>query len=343
MGNTCVGSGCCNPISNAANPRKPLDKPFTDPSPVFQSEHPGYHLSLAKMDSAPSSSVVGIHGHNSSATGGAGLGVHHHLIANSEASLLRIDNSSSTRKSCFVPRIPPLGRSGSSENKHNSTISETKMNSLFDKYRDCEEAILTPGTEALLNDLELRPDEFRVLVLAWKCNAEQMCRFTRPEFIQGCRALKADNLRGLQQRLPEAASEALSRPELFKDLYRYTFRFGLLSTCTINTSTSVELRTLPIDMAISLWQLVFAAPRKPLILDRWVHFLQKHPGQVRGVSRDTWNMFQNFAEAVGDDLSVYDEDEAWPSLFDDFVEYENDQANQNYETGKDKEASPLHN
>ena len=47
-------------------------------------------MSLAKMDSAPSSSVVGLHGLNTS-----GLGIHHHLIANSEASLLRISNTSS--------------------------------------------------------------------------------------------------------------------------------------------------------------------------------------------------------------------------------------------------------
>ena len=54
-------------------------------------------------------------------------------------------------------------------------------------------------------------------------------------------------------------------------------------------------------------------------------------------------MFLNFCESVGNDLSVYDEDEAWPSLFDDFVEYENDQANQNYETVRKepKEDSPL--
>ena len=51
---------------------------------------------------------------------------------------------------------------------------------------------------------------------------------------------------------------------------------------------------------------------------------------MRGISRDTWNMFLNFSETVGNDLSVYDEDEAWPSLFDDFVEYENDKVNQNH-------------
>ena len=42
-------------------------------------------------------------------------------------------------------------------------------------------------------------------------------------------------------------------------------------------------------------------------------------------------MFLNLIEAVGDgDLSSYDDSEAWPSLFDDFIEHENDRmANRN--------------
>ena len=41
-------------------------------------------------------------------------------------------------------------------------------------------------------------------------------------------------------------------------------------------------------------------------------------------------MFLNLIEAIGDgDLSSYDDSEAWPSLFDDFIEQENDKANQN--------------
>ena len=51
--------------------------------------------------------------------------------------------------------------------------------------------------------------------------------------------------------------------------------------------------------------------------------------QVRGIPRDTWNMFLNFVTSVGTDLSLYDDTEAWPSLLDDFVEFENDQLNQN--------------
>ena len=42
--------------------------------------------------------------------------------------------TSAPRKS-FVSRIPPLGRSGSSETKHGS---EAKINSLFDKYRNID-------------------------------------------------------------------------------------------------------------------------------------------------------------------------------------------------------------
>ena len=33
-------------------------------------------------------------------------------------------------------------------------------------------------------------------------------------------------------------------------------------------------------------------------------------------------MFLNLTETVGEDLSAYDDAEAWPSLFDDFVEAE---------------------
>ena len=46
-------------------------------------------------------------------------------------------------------------------------------------------------------------------------------------------------------------------------------------------------------------------------------------------------MFLNFVTTVGSDLTLYDDMEAWPSLFDDFVEFENDQLNQNSSTMQD--------
>lgn len=215
-----------------------------------------------------------------------------------------------------------------------SKPSDTKLNSLFDLYKDeMEDAILAEGIEQLCKDLQVCPDEFKVLVLAWKLNAEQMCRFSRVEFVRGLKIMRADSIKSIQSRLPEIVNEVSNDPELFKDLYRFTFKFGLDSV--------VGQRILPSDMAVVLWRLVFTV-REPPILNRWLNFLENRP-VIRGIPRDTWNMFLNFSEAVGNDLSCYDDNEAWPSLFDDFVEYENDHTNQNISKDKECEAFLIKN
>ena len=52
--------------------------------------------------------------------------------------------------------------------------------------------------------------------------------------------------------------EAAANPALFKDLYRFTFSFGL----------EPGQKVLPIEMASSLWQLVFS-PLNPPLLSRY--------------------------------------------------------------------------
>lgn len=228
---------------------------------------------------------------------------------------------SASEKRSFYSRIPPLAKSASNEVRRLSSkdYSEAKIANLFDQYKDqhCD-VILSEGIEHLCRDLDVKPEEFKVLVLAWKFGAETMCRFSRKEFVSGCKALKVDSIKGIQSKFPEMLLE-VQDPEKFKDLYRFTFKFGL--------DADAGQRILPSEMAVLLWKLVFSQ-REPIVLKRWLTFLERHP-HIRGIPRDTWNMFLNFTEAVGDDLSSYDDTEAWPSLFDDFVEYENDQLNQN--------------
>lgn len=225
------------------------------------------------------------------------------------------------------PKLPPIRRT-SAEGKRmlnpSKDFSETKVAALFESYRDAnEDAITADGIERLCADLDVRPEEFRVLLLAWKMDAQTMCRFTREEFMGGLRSLRVDSVRGIQGKFPEMLQEVQVKVH-FKDLYRWTYKFGL--------DTDVAQRTLPVDMALSLWKLVFSQSEPP-ILKRWLGFLERHPS-IRGVPKDTWDMFLNFCEAVGDDLSCYDDTEAWPSLFDDFVEHENDMENQNVQPDK---------
>lgn len=195
-------------------------------------------------------------------------------------------------------------------------VSDNTLNALFEEYKDTkEDAILSEGIERLCNDLGYKPDDFAILVLAWRLDASQMCRFTKSEFIQGLQAIRADTIDEIRRRLEQIVDKLKTDLDMFKQLYRFTFRFGL----------EPGHRIVSLEMAILLWQLVFTVHTPP-ILDRWLFFLGQHPN-IRGVPKDTWNMFLNFSETF--DIASYDDTEAWPSLFDDFVEYETDRANQN--------------
>ncbi|XP_033106082.1 DCN1-like protein 3 [Anneissia japonica] len=189
--------------------------------------------------------------------------------------------------------------------------SEARINHLFETYKDAsEDSILSEGMEKFCQDLVVDPEDVIMLIIAWKFDASMMCRFTRKEFLSGFKLLKVDSIERLKQKFAELQQEVKDDSK-FKDLYRYTFNFGLES--------DRGQRSLPIEIAIPLWELVFTN-RVPPILDRWCNFLKQN--DVRGISRDTWQMFLNFTEVIGADLSNYDDNEAWPSLFDDFVEYE---------------------
>ncbi|XP_023147175.2 DCN1-like protein 3 [Amphiprion ocellaris] len=211
-----------------------------------------------------------------------------------------------------TPIIPALGPC-KDECSDGDGLSVLRIEELFCCYKDeQEDNILEEGMERFCNDLCVDPAEFRVLVLAWKFQAATMCKFTRKEFVEGCKAIQADSLEGICSRFPCMLLEAQCE-ENFKDLYRFTFQFGL--------DAEEGQRSLQREIAIALWRLVFTQDT-PAILERWLDFLAENPSGIRGISRDTWNMFLNFTQAIGPDLSNYSEDEAWPSLFDTFVEWE---------------------
>jgi len=213
-------------------------------------------------------------------------------------------------------------------------------------HQNHEDAIVAEGILQLCADLDLAPDDFRILLFAWKCDAAQMGRITKQEFIQGCRLLGTDTVRSLKSSL-ELLVKEVEDSEVFSEVYRYAFRFALDAEC--------GQRSLPVDVAVSLWRLVFTH-RPNLLLERWIEFLEQNPPPVRAIPRynimffvllqilnsllycrDTWCMFLHLVDAVGEDLSRYDDTEAWPSLFDDFVEWANDRANQNVQVSNNKD------
>lgn len=83
-----------------------------------------------------------------------------------------------------------------------SQLADNAINKLFEEYKDCkEDSILSEGIERLCADLQYKPDEFPILVLAYCLDAMQMCCFTRHEFIQGLKQLQATTVPEIRQRL----------------------------------------------------------------------------------------------------------------------------------------------
>ncbi len=191
-----------------------------------------------------------------------------------------------------------------------SEYDETKIEIMFEKYKDeTEDSILVNGMERFCQDLGVNPAEFSVLVLAWKFNASKMCRFTKQEFVEGCKLLKVDNVNSIKHKMADIGKAVRQNTEDFRDLYKFTFGFGL--------DVDEGQRSLPVNMAIPLWKLVFG-DTAPAYMDQWYEYIEDR--EVKVIPKDTWNMFLHMAESIESDFSNYDECEAWPSLFDDFVE-----------------------
>ena len=181
---------------------------------------------------------------------------------------------------------------------------------LYNRYVNPEMGqISAEGIEQLCSDLDLNPEDFRVLVLAYSLGAQVMCRFTEDEFVKGCEKLGITSLESMKQTIPTLLNAVKTS---FADFYHWTYKFAL--------DIESGQRTLPIDMSLSLWKLVFQQNYPP-ILDRWLNYLETST-TIKGISKDTWDMFLIFVDQIGDDLESYDDSEAWPSLLDDFVEHE---------------------
>uniref|UniRef100_A0A8C9I0S1 DCN1-like protein n=1 Tax=Piliocolobus tephrosceles TaxID=591936 RepID=A0A8C9I0S1_9PRIM len=199
--------------------------------------------------------------------------------------------------------------SGDAGRESKSNVEESSLQGLEELFRcykdEWEDAILEEGMERFCNDLCVNPTEFRVLLLAWKFQAATMCKFTRKEFFDGCKALSADSSDRICAQFPSLLTEAKLEDKV-KDLYQFTFQFGL--------DSEEGQWSLHRQITIVLWKLV-STQNNSLVFDQWLNFLTENPLRIKAISWDSWNMFLNFTQVIGPDLSNnHSEDEAWSNL-----------------------------
>ncbi|KWU44285.1 defective in Cullin neddylation protein 1 [Rhodotorula sp. JG-1b] len=196
----------------------------------------------------------------------------------------------------------------------NSAQVTKNLETLWTKYCDPSQPheISMDGTMQYCADLGVDPSEVIMLALAWFTKAPTMGRFSKREWVEAWQAIGADTLERQKQQV-DVLRKQLETPETFRKVYIFAFDYA----------KTEGQKSLQFEIAQELWNLLIpldpASSFPPEHLAMWITFLTEKGG--RAVSKDSWNLFLDFTRTIDPAFKQYDEDAAWPSVIDDFVEY----------------------
>ncbi|GER27407.1 defective in cullin neddylation protein [Striga asiatica] len=186
-----------------------------------------------------------------------------------------------------------------------------RIDQLFYSYADNSTAMIDPeGIESICSDLNVDHTDVRLLMLAWKMQAERQGYFTLDEWRTGLKALRADTIPKLKKSLVDLEKE-VRRPSNFVDFYSYAFRYCL---------TEEKQKSIDIESICILLDLVLGSQFRSQV-DSLNQYL-KIQIDYKVINKDQWMGFYRFCHEVSfPDLSNYDPDLAWPLILDNFVDW----------------------
>ncbi|KAH8599876.1 Cullin binding-domain-containing protein [Bisporella sp. PMI_857] len=209
---------------------------------------------------------------------------------------------------------------GKSASSSKDKEEKEKLAQLFENYRestDEEGQINVNGLVKYFEDIGLDLESVGFLVPVEIIQAPAMGTSTKDGFIDGWKAIGADNLSKQKVHVAGQIKKLSTDTDLLKRVYRHAFIFA----------KEKDQKAIPLETAIVFWGLLFNEPSKPWItsstnwIDLWIGFLKAK--WTKSVNKDMWNQtFEFFLKTLQDEtLSFWSEDGAWPGVIDDFVAY----------------------
>ncbi|KAJ6784044.1 hypothetical protein PWT90_00331 [Aphanocladium album] len=203
-----------------------------------------------------------------------------------------------------------------------SSPLDAELDSLFNSLRSENDAKDQMDLEStmnyLSNDLKVNIENAELFVVLELLQAPSVGEISRKGYVDGWKDADVEASNEEHAKHVRGLVKSLSTdPILFKKVYKYAFVVG----------REKDQKALSLEIANVYWDMLFAPPgmewkngqRDWLAL--WKQFLAEK--WTRSVNRDMWNMALEFAfKSIDDDsLSFWNEDGAWPSVIDDFVEW----------------------
>ena len=100
----------------------------------------------------------------------------------------------------------------------------------------------------------------------------------------------------------------------YKQFYKWVFK---------HVREDEKKKSIPTDLAITLWQLVFTKQKSSMpLLDLWLEFCDKVKDKdMKVISRDVWEQIYDFLKETKSIDSYDDAGGAWPVAVDEFIEW----------------------
>ncbi|BGP35203.1 Scaffold-type E3 ligase [Rhodotorula toruloides] len=176
------------------------------------------------------------------------------------------------------------------------------LEALWAQYRDpaSPEEIGMDGTTRYCEDLGVSLEDVVFLALAEFTGAPSMGKFAKQTWVRAWQGVGCDTLERQKRHVADLRAQ-LSNPEAFRRIYIFAFDYA----------KEPGQKSLHFEIAQELWKLL--VPLDPASttfsstnLAAWIDFLASKGG--RAVSKDTWNLFLDFARSIDPDFGNYDEE-----------------------------------
>jgi len=211
--------------------------------------------------------------------------------------------------------------------------SPARLTALYKTYADPDDLsqIPTSGLVQLCEDAGMPMEGVLPVLLAWQLGATAMGVFSREEFEKGLGGLKCDTPAKIELAMTdlEAILYGLSARKSSKHEVYNRGQFSLYSSDQQGANKKLhnflfgfakgEQRVIEIETALALLSITLA--RYLPLAAHVCAYMQEKAGQTgyKSLTKDVWAMLWDFCSTVKEDLEGYQEEDAWPSLIDEFV------------------------
>ncbi|PIA18944.1 defective in cullin neddylation 1 [Coemansia reversa NRRL 1564] len=173
---------------------------------------------------------------------------------------------------------------------------------------DGKNMIAPEGFEKLCEKLGYNMEDIKPMILLWKLNGVELGTIEYTGWDTGLREMKAKNEDELQKAINDTLKGFDKDPAQFKAFYRRLFDYLLVEKQKFVSS----------EYATAMLSLV---TDKGWVFAKFVEFLEANKDDVKVINRDQWQSLLEMSRVIKPDLSNYSKDDAWPGLFDRFVDW----------------------